>query len=552
MKAQDNNEASAEPAELNLLVPWEPAWSAFATSVVATLRPSGRRSPLSVASGIPLRAPLLSLLLHCVVLLVWKFAGPWVAIITPATLELTPPDLNHVAITLYYFHENLPELSDVAGAERGRKSAPASGEWFHPTQVIRIVRGSNTTPVVVDAPHLRLPRVQLPPNLLEFSRQMPIAPPPAVTHSLTLRPLASLPTTVPLPPPAPMFIKQPEPRSPDKIQAPENLKLTVTKPHLPALRTTMPALPAKVARTAEPPVSSVPADSGAGQVAEVLLPSASSDLAGGSGASTANLSGLMISVNPGYQVGIREDANGALALAPSGAAGGVGGKGNGDRAGTGGRTAAIGSGSGDLGNGLGAGPNDHAGIAPAGGPGGAGIGSALAAPSQGGVLVVNGGYYVPSFSGSPGNSAVRKGASSPPSKLPAVVVVATPQSSITLDPASPLRGRRIYTIYLDTRIGTVVMQFADTAPPGARFEDLTAPTPIVADLAADLRPSGTIINCILDATGKLRDLHVVKTSSPELMPKLSESLRKWLFRPALRGEDAIEVVTTLGIQGKIN
>jgi len=105
----------------------------------------------------------------------------------------------------------------------------------------------------------------------------------------------------------------------------------------------------------------------------------------------------------------------------------------------------------------------------------------------------------------------------------------------------------VYTIYLPSTIGTVVMQFADPASANQSYaEDLTAPTPMRAELPSDLQRSHLVIGCLLDRNGVIRNPSVVRSEAGDFQSKILSALPDWKFTPAFRGSEAVEVNVILG------
>ena len=265
---------------------------------------------------------------------------------------------------------------------------------------------------------------------------------------------------------------------------------------------------------------------------------------------------VVISSQPGNKPGVPNSTDGgALAMSPSGTAksglggsgGGAGiGKGNGPGSGLQGE----GSGAGKEGTGRGSDPNARGGISPYPGPGGSGAGTSgnPAVPGvsvEGGTTTIN----LPSF-GAPGGDSPSSGpgrSSANAHKGSGVTIEATPRSGGVFAYYGVLKGDRNYSIYIETAIGTAVMQYADAASAAhPSKEALSAPEPMRKDLPAGLRPTRVIIACILDRTGELKDLKVLEPGAAETTSKILVALRGWKFRPAFRGNDPVEVNAILG------
>jgi len=272
---------------------------------------------------------------------------------------------------------------------------------------------------------------------------------------------------------------------------------------------------------------------------------------GSSGGSAAG-AGVVVSNQPGTKVGVPTESGGAIAMSPTGTAktglggsgGGAGlGKGNGPGSGLQGE----GKGAGKEGVGPGSDPNARAGISPYPGPGGAGNGTS-GTPSIPGVSVQGGSTItLPSFGSPAGDTASGPGHSSANDhKRSGITVVATSRSGGVFNYYGLLKGDN-YSIYIETSLGTAVMQYADSGsmphPTGAL---LTEPEPIRKDLPAGLRPTRIIIACILDRTGALKDLKVLDPGAAETTAKILAALPNWKFRPAFRGNEPVEVNAILG------
>jgi TonB family protein len=286
-----------------------------------------------------------------------------------------------------------------------------------------------------------------------------------------------------------------------------------------------------------------------------------------SASGTPDNSGVVLSAQPGSSVAKPgTGGKGALAMSPAGGdkpgvGGAGGGTGIGHGSGTGSGLAADkpaesttemiaeNSGAGKTGSGRGSDINARGGISPTLGPGGAGSVS-TGAPAVPGVDVRGGStttvVNLPSFAdgGSapnlPGRSSVRK------QQGPAITIVATSRSGGAFDFYGKLPGDN-YTVYVDTPIGTAVMQFAEVNP-GAHTQAgaLTGPQGIRTALPADLPHARVVVKCTLDASGNLRNLQVLEPGPAEMTAKIIAALPSWKFRPAMRGVQPVEVNAILG------
>ncbi len=266
-------------------------------------------------------------------------------------------------------------------------------------------------------------------------------------------------------------------------------------------------------------------------------------------------SGVVISSQPGSKVGLPNSTGaGALAMSPSGTAkSGLGGSGGGSGIGKGNGPGSglqgEGSGAGREGAGRGSDPKARGGISPYPGPGGTGSGSS-GAPAMPGVSVQGGTTTItlPSF-GPPGGDAPSSGpghSSVNGHKRSGVTVVATSRSGGVLPYYGLLKGDN-YSIYIETSLGTAVMQYSD--PSSAAHpsrEALSEPEPLRKDLPDGLRPTRVLFTCILDRTGVLKDLRVLEGGAAESTSKILAALPKWKFRPAFRGNEPVEVTAIVG------
>jgi TonB family protein len=266
-------------------------------------------------------------------------------------------------------------------------------------------------------------------------------------------------------------------------------------------------------------------------------------------------SGVVVSSDPGSKVALPGNSGkGSLALSPSGGEkSGIGGSGGGEGLG---RGEGVGSGLSGAASGAGkAGTNHgsegvaHAGISPTPGSGGAG-GAATGIPAVPGVDVRGGSTSIvtlPSFgsdgsarSNAPGRSSVKQ------QQGPAIQIVATSRSGGAFDFYGKLPGDN-YTIYLDTSIGTVVMQFAEANPTAhSQAAPLIGPQGMRTDLPMGLPHARVVVKCRVDASGNLGNFQVLEPGPANMTGKVMAALRNWKFRPASRGTQPVEVNAILG------
>ena len=265
-------------------------------------------------------------------------------------------------------------------------------------------------------------------------------------------------------------------------------------------------------------------------------------------------SGVVLSPDPGAKPGMPgSGGKGSLAMSPSGGdkpglGGSGGGNGIGNGTGPGSGMIGEGSGAGKSGSARGSDPNARGGISPTPGPGGAGNAPTGSSPLpgvdvRGGSTVVN----LPSFDSGNSNVPNLPGRSSVKGDPgPAITIVATSRSGGAFDFYGKLPGDN-YTVYVDTAIGMVVMQFADADPnPRPGTGAVTGPQGLRTDLPTGLPRARMVVKCKLDASGNLKNLQVLEPGPATMASKIMAALPGWKFRPATRGAQPIEVNAILG------
>jgi hypothetical protein len=273
---------------------------------------------------------------------------------------------------------------------------------------------------------------------------------------------------------------------------------------------------------------------------------------GGSGANA----GAVISSQPGSKVGLpTTGGTGSLAMSPSGGdksglGGAGGGTGIGHGNGPGSSLSGEGGGAAKTGSGRGSDPSARGGISPTSGPGGAGSLPSGNPPVRG--VDISGGSSIvtlpgfgsdpsPSDPSTPGRTALK------PNQSLNVTVVATANSGGPFEPYKNVLKGEQYTTYVDTSLGTVVMQFADESASGHPFGGtLTAPVAIRTDLPEGLPRARMVVTCILDASGNIRGIRVLEAGPATMTARVIAALRAWKFQPAARGSQPIEVTAILG------
>ncbi|HLZ43614.1 MAG TPA: energy transducer TonB [Candidatus Sulfotelmatobacter sp.] len=273
---------------------------------------------------------------------------------------------------------------------------------------------------------------------------------------------------------------------------------------------------------------------------------------GGSGGS-----GAVMSTQPGPEVALpASGGTGSLALSPGGGEkAGLGGSGAGTGIGTGkgpgsGMNGAA-TGAGKSGGARGSDPSARGGISTTAGPGGAGNAGTGNPPVRG--VDISGGTGIvnlPSFGSDPAGSSDPKQPSRSRFKHGqeiGVTVVATASSGGAFEPYKNLLRGEKYTTYLDTSLGTVVMEFADEKSGDHAFGSaLAAPAPIRTDLSEGLTRARMVVTCTLDPAGNLSNVRVLEPGPATMTAKVVASLRSWKFQPAMRNNQPVAVTAILG------
>jgi len=138
----------------NFLVEWPSRWDEFWTAIGPALGKSPKRLAGEAQVGLfPWWGILLSWALELLLLVA--------AIVVPAKLAsmqpYEPPSKPKYDI-IYYSSNELPRTEDVGGAQAGGSGRSGGREAHHPTQTIRVARGSIVRETVADAPKLDLPK----------------------------------------------------------------------------------------------------------------------------------------------------------------------------------------------------------------------------------------------------------------------------------------------------------------------------------------------------------------------------------------------------------
>jgi hypothetical protein len=208
-----------------------------------------------------------------------------------------------------------------------------------------------------------------------------------------------------------------------------------------------------------------------------------------------------------------------------------------------------GSGASKAGTGRGSEIMAKGGTSPFPGAGGAGKNPSGNSPAPGISVVGGNTITLPSFGGGSGGGPDI----ADPTRVhgakggPGITVVATSRSGGAFNFYGTLKGDKVYTIYIDTALGTAVLQYADPTSTSKRYsDDLSAPQPVRATLPGNLAKSRIVIACILDKSGILRNLRLLEPGSAEVNGKVLAALATWKFHPAQRGNEPVDVNAILG------
>jgi hypothetical protein len=130
-----------------------------------------------------------------------------------------------------------------------------------------------------------------------------------------------------------------------------------------------------------------------------------------------------------------------------------------------------------------------------------------------------------------------------------ITVVASSNSGGALNRYGTLKADRVYTVYLPVMADWVVMEYAERSGMAQDFDvDLVAPEPVNVGLTPELRTVRTVISCVVERDGSLKNIRVLESTITPLSQKLVQLLADWRFRPALRGDEPVAVDALLGFQ----
>lgn len=262
--------------------------------------------------------------------------------------------------------------------------------------------------------------------------------------------------------------------------------------------------------------------------------------------------GFIISSRPGQEVGAVEGNHpGTLAMSPAGSGTtGAGGSGTGSGiahgSGPGSGIKGSGTGAAKSGSGPGADPNVAGGNSTAKGPGGTGTGDSITVGFSG-VSISGGAVTLPSFGAGAADPKAPPRGPGDSTNRPSITVVATGRSGGGTGLYGYLKGEQVYTIYVETRAGIVVLQFAEHGPTTSSDVQLAPPEAVNVDLPTET-VSHLLVGCMLDRAGKLQNLRILEAADAKWAATIITALAHWRFRPALRNDRPVAVDAILEFQ----
>lgn len=531
-------ESTAPIPTVTLLVSLPSRWKEFPGNVRAALGPAGRRLAIENAMG-ELSPDWLgiSAVAHVVAMVALIWLIPVLPLNLPVVVDERPSDYKVV----YYPTPSLPEVEDSRPASSGSSEPSAAEEAYHPTQTIRISRGSVLRTTVVDVPEHFLRRVTTPTaNLLSLaapaSPSLPVlqAPPAPVEIKKTASKLArsSKPGPAAV---APDLSRVGTKSLPQLSGAKSEVSLAPQPaPSFPRARVDTELQQTTDLRNA--PLTPVPDQAPEPQPSQTVA--------------SNNPPAIVISINSGDAVAVPASGGpGSLAMSPRGHS-----PAEGKTPGLGDETAASGHGNGDHGTATrpgsagGGNTSGNSGNGTAPGSGGSAKNSVASRMLSPGVTVRGGVVSLDSFGPKPGagdNSVANRSTADPPRRPAPVIVVATGRSGGGLGRYGVFKSQQVYTVYLQTTSGSAVLEFALHNPTSSSGE-LTPPDAIKAELPPVSNRNGLVISCLLDSSGNLQNIRVVEGTSTNLQA-VTDAVRTWRFHPALMGGLPVAVDALIGI-----
>jgi len=525
--------------EPKLLLEWEPRWRNFVSSVrPAIARSAARLEPECDRTLALVHGPFTSLILHLSAVLLLFLP---LHLAHSSSVQIQSPFAKGSQV-IYFSGPYLPELEDRGGAQYGRSGA-SGGSQSSNKQSIRVARGTSFAKMNVDSAKLYLPPSAQPvSNLL------------AVTPNNRDASLVDRLRSVFETPPVAAEKSDPSPSRTEKAPAkvPETTKSPKNGIRVPYRRVRQRSVTKRNQQAQQAQIKNDPKLPDQESMLDSVAKAVSSAVNSVTGAKRS-APAVIVSMVPGSALGLpTTPKSGPLAMsAEGGTKGGLGGSGNGSGivSGNGPGRAQAGSGPGASVADTGSGSDPFRGKSPAPGLGGAGktdSDESNGVSIQGTIVTVRSFGSAPSsdrLSGSGGNKHSRAHSET----TPTVTVVASSRSGGALSEYGALRGTKVYSIYIATARGPVVLQYSEHSPSGQGFEDdLSAPEPINAEVPLGFTSKRFVVACTIDRSGVLRNFRVLEGNASEAVARMLAVLERWRFRPALRDAEPVEVDAILG------
>lgn len=466
------------------------------------------------------------------------FAVAGLLCLLPEEVELRNPRIvtEQESIT-YLAVPELPTIVSAEGARKGKAGDPGGRLLYRGSQAIKIARGERIRTEIVEVPRLKLPTTVMPvADLLAFApKQIPK--------------LAQRPLRVASERKAPRQQRSKAESAPS-VALPQN---TVAVTDL-MRATSDPKLPVAPAPKPQPILVKNEVANGKSSEDTAAPPVIAEQSAPPNLPSPSYVEAIILSKAPGRKPGSRTtESTGMLAMSPQGGfepGVGVGRTDEGISSGRGSGAGPAGTGPGGASTGTGLGNSETAtgGITPNGNDGGAGKGGGDVTIDgisiSGGPSAGSGQIFLGSFAAPSKPTQIPLG----PRKSPPVMVMGTSRSGGVLQAYA--RGPRgpVYTIYVSTEVGTAVVEFSAADSSARSFDsELTAPEPLQASLPPELRETPIVIGCLLDRSGRLKEIKLLHQIAADVSVKLKQALATWRFRPVLRGDQAVEASVLIGL-----
>jgi TonB family protein len=210
-----------------------------------------------------------------------------------------------------------------------------------------------------------------------------------------------------------------------------------------------------------------------------------------------------------------------------------------------------------------AGINVAAPVAPTASTPNAGLNSPFGDGGRAGTLTANPAATSTATSSAPPTAMSAPLASIPTHSIPPPIATAQPMARETMGPRTDLEnrifaGRRSYTLLvnmpnLNTATGSWIIHFVEHKP-GSGEAAVSAPQVVSksdpaypGELIHDGVQGTVILTATIRADGSVGDIAIAKSLNPRLDRNAAEALSRWLFRPALRDGQAIDLEAVISV-----